>query len=188
MSALPPDIWREPLPKIARALPDGGWGFCASAAPHVPCACCGTPHAPLLLGQARLCVACASVWSFSLPGYDERCAVIWLPYLSQSAINRMAWARLRYQLSHHLPYGINPPRSDGTEDPHRGDTVLGRLFQDAQDAVATRFGAVTPSDLMTAWRRLEPESHLEATALRLLPTGVWQNEVGRNIFTDLLGQ
>ncbi|GBQ21476.1 hypothetical protein AA12717_0895 [Gluconacetobacter sacchari DSM 12717] len=146
------------------AAPSGG------AAPQ--CACCGAPGT-FILQRQPVCVTCASVFSFGKPGLDERAALIWLPWFTQGALNRLVGGHL--QAAHR---NVDSGKSSA------GIAHLDEVLHAAKDAATRKLGVLTPSALLDVLDDPATRAAFAGSGIRLLPLGVWQRENGRNAFFD----
>jgi hypothetical protein len=120
------------------------------------------------------CVLCGLVQNLGRPRVDEEARLIWLPELSQSALNALA-RRIHIGLHSHgerLEIGAQPSTAAGD---------LPTLYQAGQALLArkgeaeTRLGTSDPSHLADALLRLSPAGFKRRDTLlggvRLLPMG-----------------
>lgn len=178
-----PVSWHAPLPELARKMSSASWLRAEDTS--AACACCGTPHAGMAFDTSALCITCASVLSFDLKGLDERAEPVWLPFISQAALNRVMGAHLRACRASLAETPAEQSQAAGIEP---GKEQFAQMMQDARRAAQMRLGDVSASDLVSAWRALAPDTLEVETAIRFLPRGVWQNAFGRNVFTEFFTQ
>ena len=120
------------------------------------------------------CVLCGLVQNLGRPRVDEEAQLIWLPELSQPALNALT-RRVHINLRHHgesLETGAQPSTAAGD---------LPTLYQAGQALLArrgeaeTRLGTSDPSHLADALLRLSPAGFKRRDVLlggvRLLPMG-----------------
>ncbi|CDG41015.1 MULTISPECIES: hypothetical protein [Asaia] len=176
-----PALWHAPLPELARKLPSSSWLRAEDTG--AACVCCSTPDAGMIFDTSPLCITCASVLSFDREGLDERVEPIWLPFISQAALNRVMGAHLR---ACRAGPAEAPSERRQADDAEPGKEQFAYLLQEARRAAQSRLGDVSASDLVAAWRGLTPDAVEAQTAIRFLPKGVWQNQFDRNVFTEFL--
>ncbi len=144
---------------------DRSCNFCGEMAGHVPDA---------LLSEAPCCVLCGLAQSLARPRIDEEARLIWLPELSQPALNALT-RRVHINLHRHgerLETGAQPSTAAGD---------IPTLYQAGQALLArrgeaeSRLGTSDPSALADALLRLSPAGFKRRETLlggvRLLPTG-----------------
>lgn len=139
--------------------------FCGETVGQVPDA---------LVSEAPCCVLCGLVQHLERPRIDEEAQLVWLPELSQPALNALM-RRVHMSLRRHgegLETGAQPTAAVGDLPTlyQAGQALLGRRAE-----AATRLGTSEPSDLADALLRLSPAGFKRRDTLlggvRLLPMG-----------------
>jgi hypothetical protein len=154
------------------ALPGGHVG---NQADDSACVCCGGVIGVAVgSADAAVCLLCGLVRHLERPRIDEEARLVWLPEMSQAALNmvvRAAHCRLR-TLGEKLDLDSTP--SVATDDRvclyHAQQALIARI-----EGAAGRLGSARPSDLADALLRLSPPAYRRRTHLlsgiRLLPAG-----------------
>ena len=154
------------------ALPGGHGGNQADGS---ACVCCGGVIGVAVGGaDAAVCVLCGLVQHLERPHIDEEACLVWLPEMSQAALNilmRAVHCRLR-ALGEKLDLESSP--SVTTDDRvclyHAQQALIRRI-----EAAAGRLGSVRPSDLADALLCLSPPAYRRRAQLlsgiRLLSAG-----------------
>jgi hypothetical protein len=132
---------------------------------------------------------CYLVSHLERPRIDDEAVLIWLPELSQAALNRLVWrVHLRLVLQGVSPASIDGVLSDRDEQGREG-VILRRFFERAQ-AVERCLESDEPSLLGRALAFLEREPTSEAVrvpaALKVMPLGRFF-QAGADIYSELLG-
>ena len=139
------------------------------------CACCGGVIGGAVDGgDAAVCILCGLVRHLERPNIDKEARLVWLPEMSQAALNmlmRAAHCRLR-ALGEKLDLDSTP--SVAADDRvclyHAQQALIARI-----EAAVGRLGSARPSDLADALLRLSPPAYRRRAQLlsgiRLLPAG-----------------
>lgn len=139
--------------------------FCREIVGHVPDA---------LVSETPCCVLCGLAQSLARPRIDEEARLIWLPELSQPALNALT-RRVHINLHHHgerLEMGAQPSTAAGDIPTlyQAGQALLNRRGE-----AESRLGTSDPSALADALLRLSPAGFKRRDTLlggvRLLPMG-----------------
>ena len=124
--------------------------------------------------QAPACVLCGLAQNLVRPRIDEEACLVWVPEMSQAALNVMI-RRCHVALRAHgerVETEAKPARASGIVPTlyHIEQALLGRRGE-----AETRLGTTSPSALADALLRLRPESYVEREELlsgtRLLSLG-----------------
>jgi len=139
-----------------------------------------------LVAACPLCFLCCHL---ERPSIDKEAALVWLPEMSQAALNVMMRAihmGLR-ALSEDLGDG-DEERCSNTPERARLDRARTALSERRRDAVA-RIGTECPSELAAALYRLSPAGYANRAKLlagvRLLPRGHFYDR-GANIYPEIV--
>ena len=124
--------------------------------------------------EAPSCVLCALVQTLVRPRIDEEACIVWVPELSQPAMNVMI-RRV------HLTLRAHKERVETDAKPTKAIGIIPRLYHasqallDRRREAATRLGTSSPSELADALLRLTAESYSNRDRLlggaRLLSLG-----------------
>lgn len=161
-----------PVEQLLSVADAHSWVAAPSGGAAQQCACCGA-QGTFTVQRQPVCVTCASVFSFGKPGLDERAALIWLPWFTQGALNRLVGGHL--QATH---------RAIGSGKSSAGMAHLDEILHAAREAATRKLGVVTPSALLDVLDDPATRAAFAGSGIRLLPLGVWQRENGRNAFFE----
>lgn len=134
------------------------------------------------------CVLCRLAHSLNRPAIEEEVLVIYLPEMSQAAVNVIAREihLVFYRLAEALPVGQRSWVE--TRGELRGAFAAFKALEGRAAAARARIGTASPRDLWAALidLRLRPSGvRWDAGGLRLLPLGRYFRG-GRDIYPDLL--
>jgi hypothetical protein len=181
------DEWQEPLCRPGEILPCQFCG-CAAAGWQValPHADDDAGHAPV--GGTSCCVLCELSLRLNRPAIAQEAMLVWLPEMSQAALNVLA-CRIHLVLHRHdePPHMERRPQIDTPAI--RGAWCALTALQARAAAAAARLGTTAPCDLAAALLRLSPSAYARRGALlsgvRLLPRGRYFRN-GEDIYPQLL--
>ena len=189
----------EAEPRAGRAAPDTP----PQRSSH-PCVFCGAGSGPWQLAVGPLndeavrpdhsppdsaCPLCHLVGHLERPRIDEEAMLVWLPEISQPALNNIV-REIHMQLhalGDPLEHGAAPRHDTPERYPlHHARTALA----DRAGGAAERLGTALPSDLAAALNRLSQAARRHQDALlgglRLLPLGRFF-ERSKDVYPDIVG-
>jgi len=172
------------------ALADTPCAFCGirSGKWQKPCDLDPDPDSDTSANRAAACPLCALVRHLERPRIDEEAALVWLPEMSQPAVNTLL-REIHMQLRA-LGEGLHAAGSFRLDTPDRRTLHHARaaLAARAGDA-ASRLGTGKPSELGSALLRLPPAAQARRGALlgglRLLPLGRFY-EAGEDVYPVII--
>ncbi len=155
------------------------------------CEFCGLPagqHA-MPIGKAMACVLCGLVQSLQRSTIDEELRLIWLPEMSQAALNVLV-----RQIHIELQELEEPVHCDATPGSPEGMRPAlynaQRILRERSESVAERLGSARASDLGDALAILAGRnaaiSDLPWGGLRALPTGRFY-VAGVDVYDEIVG-
>lgn len=174
----------------------------ATSAMRSPCAFCGVrsgewqtrcfadrdPRANISSPGVAACPLCTLARHLERPRIDDEASLLWLPEMSQPAINTMM--RVIHMQLRALGEGLH-----AEERFHRDKPVLHPLYNaratlaSRVDSAASRLGSDAPSELGSALVRLSPGAYGRRAALlgglRLLPSGRFYRD-GEDVYPKIV--
>ncbi len=159
--------------------------------PDTPCVHCGCPIGVLARAAAggAACALCGLASHLERPHVDEEADLIWLPGMSQVALNvtiREMHLHLRglgEDLHARARPRVDTPRRRRIHHAHTA--LIGRA-----EAAATRLGTHRPSELGHALSLLSPSAQASRFRLlggiRLLPSGRFLDDTGRDVYPAIV--
>jgi intracellular multiplication protein IcmJ len=185
------------LPLVLSSHPLLGQGVEARRQSAGACGFCGHEAAlwrEQAVGKGKACAGacafCHLAQHLERPDIDSEAILIWLPELTQAALNRVAWQIYRTLASHgvafdavHAGGGLKTPAA-------RAAALRGALIERA-DAAAKELGTSSPSELGEVLLKLAPERFESRPqslgGIRLLPLGRIFID-GRDVFETLCSE
>ena len=140
--------------------------------------------------EARACALCHLTQHLERPEIDREAVLIWLPQMSQPALNRVSW-RLYSILAEH-GVGFDRRRADGVRPEEAAGAVSLRLELKGLASVAEReLGTSSPAELSEALFSMSPDTYAQRgkrlAGVRLLGLGQFYED-GRDIFPEFFGE
>jgi hypothetical protein len=153
------------------------------------CGCAiGTSKHQVAEDDAGGCVLCSLVRNLVRPRIDEEACIVWVPELSQAAVNVMI-RRV------HMTLRAHGERVETEAKPAKAVGMIPSLFHVAQALLdrrreaAARLGTSSPSDLADALLRLAPEAYQARDQLlggaRLLSLGRFYGGT-RDVYSEIV--
>jgi hypothetical protein len=138
---------------------------------------------------APACAFCQLVRHLERPAIDREASLIWLPEMTQAALNRVAWRVFRILVpERNKVEGVSPARTG--KEPAAGAAALHQALRDLAFVAAKELGTSSPSDLGEVLLKLPSESYARRAqslgGIRLLPLGLFFVG-GRDVFPSLFG-
>ena len=138
---------------------------------------------------AAACALCHLTRHLERPDIDCEAILIWLPELTQAALNRVAWRLYRTLARHGVGFDVVGVAGAGKEQAAGPSALRGELRELAFLA-EKELGTSSPGDLGEVLLNLRFESHERRAqslgGIRLLPLGRFF-EGGRDVFPGLCG-
>jgi hypothetical protein len=157
---------------IAGEAPAGFCAFCGFAGPGAARFISTTAHDGTAVKQTA-CLLCAAIQDLGRPTIDYEALVIWMPEISQAALNRLVRG-LQITLLTDVKSPAFPAPQAGIGGPA---TALYRVLAARQEGAVGRVGTASPSLLARAAAGLQQEAR---HARRLVPTGLRVLHLGRH--------
>ena len=138
---------------------------------------------------ARSCALCHLAQHLDRPEIEREAVLIWLPQITQAALNRVVWRFYSILAEHRV--GFDRRRPDGVKPEEAAGAVSLRLELKSLAALAEReVGTSSPAELSEAFYAMSPEAYAlrarRLAGLRLLGLGRFYEE-GRDIFPEFIG-
>ncbi len=138
---------------------------------------------------APACAFCHLVRHLERPAIDREASLIWLPEMTQAALNRVAWRMFRILVpERNKVVGVNAARTG--KEPAAGAAELHQALRELACVAAKELGTSSPSELGEVLLKLPSESYARRAqslgGIRLLPLGLFFVG-GRDVFASLCG-
>jgi hypothetical protein len=138
---------------------------------------------------APACAFCQLVRHLERPAIDREASLIWLPEMTQAALNRVAWRVFRILVpERNKVEGVSPARTG--KEPAAGAAALHQALRELACVAAKELGTSSPSELGEVLLKLPSESYARRArslgGIRLLPLGLFFVG-GRDVFASLCG-
>ena len=138
---------------------------------------------------APACAFCQLVRHLERPAIDREASLIWLPEMTQAALNRVAWRVFRILVpERNKVEGVSPARTG--KEPAAPAAALHQALRDLAWVAAKELGTSSPSELGEVLLKLPSESYARRArslgGIRLLPLGLFFVG-GRDVFASLCG-
>jgi hypothetical protein len=139
---------------------------------------------------APACAFCHLVRHLERAAIDREAILIWLPEMTQAALNRVAWRMFRTLVPESDKVeGVSAART--RKEPTAAAAALHQALRDLACVAAKELGTSSPSELGEVLLKLPSDSYSRRAqslgGIRLLPLGLFFIE-GRDVFASLFGR